>query len=262
MKTIITPTDFSTVSLNAVNYAADLAMAVNANLLVVHATETPFGLNKNASMPGAEECEEKLIALRKNLIRRTENKIKITSKQVSGIIENELIKMCDYKHPFAVVMATHGASLRKLFFIGSIAVYLSRNLQYPVMVIPEHVNFKQVNSIVMATDLKNINALPFEKISTVVASFNAKLRILHVNEPGENFNHTSPEIEKLGSYLKDLNPVFHFLKSKNVQKGILVFAENNNADMILTFPKKHAFFHNSESKQLIFNSPVTVMAIQ
>jgi hypothetical protein len=76
--------------------------------------------------------------------------------------------------------------LKKHFFIGSITVYLSRNLQYPVMVIPEDVNFNPVRSIALATDLKNINSLPIEKGLAVVSSFNAKLHIVHINEPSEN----------------------------------------------------------------------------
>jgi len=34
MKTIIAPTDFSAVSLNAVNYAADMAQDINAELIL------------------------------------------------------------------------------------------------------------------------------------------------------------------------------------------------------------------------------------
>lgn len=263
MKTIIAPTDFSPVSLNAVNYAADMAMTANATLLVLHATEIPFD-KKFSSATGYDETEneEKLIKLKKELIKRTDNKIKVKAKPVSGIIENELMKMCDYKNPFAVVMATHGASLRKLFFIGSITVYLSRNLKYPVIVVPENVKFKPVHNIALATDLKFIEALPLEKISDIVTGFNAKLTIIHVTSDRETFGENSIEAYTLRNYLKHLNPEFHFVHNKNVQEGILSFAKKNKMDMILTFPKKHAFFHNSESKQLIFNSPVTVMTLQ
>jgi hypothetical protein len=170
--------------------------------------------------------------------------------------------MCDYKEPFVVVMATHGASLRKLFFIGSITVYLSRNLKYPVIVVPENVHFKPVHDIALATDLKNIDDLPIEKISAVVKAFNAKLSIVHVNSGKDNFEENSVKVHALYNYLKHLNPEFQFIYNSTVQKGIISFAKKNNIDMILTFPKRHAFFHSSESKQLIFNSPVTVMTLQ
>jgi nucleotide-binding universal stress UspA family protein len=263
MKTIIAPTDFSPASLNAVNYAADMAVATNASLLILHASELPFDKKFSSAVDYDEtEIEEKFTALKKTLLTRTGNTIKIKASQLSGIIENELIKICDYKNPFAVVMATHGASLRKLFFIGSITVYLSRNLIYPVVVVPEHVHFKPVHHIALATDLKNIDDLPIEKISAVVNAFNAKLSIIHVNSGKENFEVNSVKVHALFDYVKHLNPQFQFVYNNNVQRGIISFAKKNNIDMILTFPKKHAFFHSSESKQLIFNSPVTVMTIQ
>jgi nucleotide-binding universal stress UspA family protein len=263
MNTIIAPTDFSPVSLNAVNYAADMAMAINASLLILHATELPFDKKFSSALEDCEaESEEKLIELQKKLIKRTKNKIKIDAKQVSGIIENELIKMCDYKEPFVVVMATHGSSLRKLFFIGSITVHLSRNLKYPVIVVPGNVHFKPVHDIALATDLKNIDDLPIEKISAVVNAFNAKLSVVHVNSGKQNFEESSVKVHALYNYLKHLNPEFQFIYNSTVQRGIISFAKKNNIDMILAFPKKHAFFHSSESKQLIFNSPVTVMTLQ
>jgi nucleotide-binding universal stress UspA family protein len=263
MKTIIAPTDFSPVSLNAVNYAADMAMAINAHLLILHATELPFDKKFSLVQEDTEaESEGKLTELRKKLIKRTDNTIKIKAKQVTGIIENELMKMCDYKEPFVVVMATHGASLRKMFFIGSITVYLSRNLKYPVIVVPGNVKFKPVRRIALATDLKNIETLPLEKISSIVSGFNASVSIIHVTPDKESFGSNSIEAYALRNYLKHLNPEFHFVYAKSVQKGILTFAKKNKMDLILTFPKKHAFFHSSESKQLIFNSPVTVMTLQ
>ncbi len=260
METIIAPTDFSLVSLNAVNYAADMAMATNSSLLILHANEPPLGAKTDYD---EKEIEEKLIALKENLNVHTGGKIKISSKELNGMIETELPKICSYKDPFAIVMATHGPSLRKLFFIGSITIYLSRNLKYPVIVVPENAVFKPVVKIALATDMKDIYELPVVKISSVVVAFNAELHIVHVNRTNTKFHSESAEVKTLNKYLRHLDPKFHFINDgKNVQNGILSFANEHDIDMILTFPKKHSLFHNSQSKQLIFNSTVTVMTIQ
>ena len=42
MKTILAPTDFSASSINAVNYAADMALAVNAQLILINAVQFPW----------------------------------------------------------------------------------------------------------------------------------------------------------------------------------------------------------------------------
>jgi nucleotide-binding universal stress UspA family protein len=46
MRTIIAPTDFSAVSLNAVNYAADLAVAINAELILLHVVQIPITVSE------------------------------------------------------------------------------------------------------------------------------------------------------------------------------------------------------------------------
>lgn len=256
MQTIIAPTDFSDISLNAVNYAADMAMALNANLLVVHATEMQFDTQRDEI-----EIESKLHILKKTLIERTNSKIKIHSKQVCGIIENELMKMCEYRNPLAVVMATHGATLKEQFFIGSITVYLSKNLKYPVIVVPAGIMYKPISKILLATDLENLYNLPVEKIINIVTAFSAEVDIVHVYKSEDKFEVMSCRISELMNYLKNLNPQFYFIKSKIVHEAILEFAQKNNSDLILTFPKKHPFFYRSESKQLIFKSPFAVMTI-
>ena len=160
MQTIITPTNFSDVSLHAVNYAADMAKALNAGLLVLHATESYFNCSEVYSEPKHDEIEieNKLSKLRNDLIKRTANKISVRSKQVFGLIENEIIKMCNYQNPLAVVMATQGVSFKNHLFIESITVYLSKNLEYPVIVVPGKVDYKPINKILLATDLENLYA--------------------------------------------------------------------------------------------------------
>jgi len=264
MRTIIAPTDFSDISLNAAIYAADMALFLNARLLVVHAIELPFNCKDDCSEPTEDELEteSKLDALKHNLIERTGNKIPVESKQVIGPIENEVIKMCDYQNPLAVVMATKGTSIKERFFIGSITVYLSKNLQYPVIIVPQNLNYKSITKILLATDLKNVSDLPIKKIISIATIFNAQIDILHIYNNESEFEFTSKHIIELKGYLDCLKPQFHFIRSKNVYNAITDFAKKNNVDLILTFPRKHAFFYKSESKQLIFNAPFAVMTIQ
>ena len=262
MQTIITPTDFSDVSLNAVNYAADMALALHTRLLILHATEIPASAGINYPELSDNEIEKKLRTLKNDLIKRAEKRIVIQTKQVTGFIENEIITMCDYQNPLAVVMATQGANFREHFFVGSITVYLSKNLKYPVIAVPKNVTYKPVNKILLATDLENLYDLSIEKIVNVVKAFNATLDIVHVYKNEDKLGLMKARKSELARYLKDLAPRFHFIKSKNVYEAITNFAQKNNSDLILAFPKKHAFFHKSESKQLIYNSPFAVMTIQ
>ena len=46
MKTILVATDFSPAAFNAVNYAADMAIAIKADLLLLHVYQIPVGYSE------------------------------------------------------------------------------------------------------------------------------------------------------------------------------------------------------------------------
>src|SRR5262249_49010049 len=112
------------------------------------------------------------------------------------------------------------------------------------------------------SDLENLNELPQDKIVDIITAFKASLDIVHVYNNEDKFDVMSNRISELSCCLKKLNPQFHFGKHNNVQDAIIDFATRNNSDLILTFQKKHAFFHKSKSRQFILHSPVTVMSIR
>ncbi len=121
MKTIIAPTDFSEVSLNAVNYAADLAAAVKAELVLVNVVQIPvtvaeIPLTEVEYKNMREESEMQLADLSVKLLLRVKNKIKIYSKMLLGSIENELEEICKVKKPFAVVMGMKETGAAGRFF--------------------------------------------------------------------------------------------------------------------------------------------------
>ena len=76
MKPIVAPTDFSAVSLNAVNYAADMASMLGVNLNLLHVIEVPVPVIE-MPVPGVDLTElEKdaaltLDALKEKLLART-----------------------------------------------------------------------------------------------------------------------------------------------------------------------------------------------
>jgi len=89
MKTIIVPTDFSAVSLNAVYYAADMACIINTDLSLIHVCPIPVVLNEVPVPPYTlaelmADVEEKMMLLKGEIINRTGGKIKINTAVKSG----------------------------------------------------------------------------------------------------------------------------------------------------------------------------------
>jgi hypothetical protein len=128
--------------------------------------------------------------------------------------------------------------------------------------VPRDLEHKPIQKILMATDLENIHGLPIERIKNIVTAFNAQLDVVHVCNGEEKQEMASGRMHELTGYLSGCNAHGHIIYHRNVYEGIIDFAKENNADIILTCPKKHSFFYKSKSKQLIFKAPFAVMTLQ
>src|SRR5882672_5210201 len=115
MKTIIIPTDFSPAASNAVKYGVDMAVAVNASVLLLHVYNIPIALGDvPVALLSVDElktaAEDNIGRLKKDLEHITSGKLKIYTETRLGSVIDELEDLCKTTHPFAVVMGTTGVS--------------------------------------------------------------------------------------------------------------------------------------------------------
>jgi nucleotide-binding universal stress UspA family protein len=265
MKTIIAPTDFSAMSYNACLYAAEMARDINAKLLLLHVIELPVSV---AEFPVSEEVfeeismEDELEKLKNKLSVETDSKVDIDTRNILGSVEFELKELCKAINPFLVIMSSHTTSALDRFFMGSTTVYSATHLRYPVLVVPANVKYKPVKKIALASDLKNIYAVPVREIETLIKTFNAvTFEIYYAGRNEENINKHSVDSLLLDHRLLNLNPEFYFVEDEDIMRGVTALAEKDEADILIIIPKKHGPFHKSKTKDFIFYSSVPVLAI-
>ena len=270
MKTIIVPTDFSPAALNAANYAADMAKAIKADLLLFHAyyvfvtyTEVPPIIDTNTLKTNAED---EMNELRRQLNHKYGDILSIQTEVTMGTLVTELELVCDKVKPYAVVMGTQGASATEYGFLGSQSVQVMKHLKWPVIGVPRGVRFDKVKKIGFACDFENVvESIPADEIKCLVNDFNAELHILNINKKAE---HDPEMVFESGLMMEMLGPLtheYHFITGENTDEGIINFAEKNNIDLLIVIPKRHKLLekliHKSHTKQLVLHSHVPVMAL-
>ncbi len=273
MKTIIVPTDFSPVSLNAVNFAADMAMTIDASIILLNVYNIPVTYSEATILLLSvdelkKESETQLEELKEKLIHVTSGKIKVYAEARMGNTIDELEEVCKQIQPFAVVMGAKGKTgLEKIVF-GSNTLSAIRHLTFPVICVPPGKEYgKGIKKIGFACDFKQVvETTPVQFIKQMVTEFNAELHILNVDYNNKNFKPETPEQSFLiHNLLEDLKPNYHFINNADVEDGINQFAESNNLDLVITIPKKHklleGIFKSSSSRQLVFQSHIPVMCV-
>jgi len=273
MKSIIVPTDFSPVATNAMNFAADMAVSINASLLLFHVYQVPVSMTDvPVVLVSADELkknsEAKLEELKDGLAHVTSGKIKIYTEARLGDVTDELEDLCKHIQPFAVVMGTKGASGVERILFGSTTLTTIRHLTWPVIVVPPGKEYgKGIKKIGFACDFqKVVESTPVPFIRQMVKEFGAELHVLNVDYENRQFKPETPEQSLLlHTLLEDLDPNYHFISHVDIEDGINEFVETNNIDLLITIPKKHklleGLFRPSSTRQLVTQSHVPVMCV-
>ena len=273
MKTIIIPTDFSSVATNAMNYGIDMAKAIDASILLLHIYQVPVNVSDvPIVMVSVEElkkdAEEKLATVKANVEHITSGKLKVYTEARMGDVVDELEDLCNHIKPFAVVMGTKGASAIERVMFGSNTLTVIRHLTWPVICVPPGKEYGPgIKKIGFACDFKKVvETTPVHFVKDIVKEFKAELHVLNVDYENRHFKPETPEQSLLlHTLLEDVNPHYDFIQHRDVEDGINEFAEKNNLDLIISIPKKHklleGIFKPSSTRQLLFQSHIPVMCV-
>ena len=269
MKTIVVATDFSPAALNAANYAADMALAINADILLLHVYQIPVVylevpvVNEEDMI---QEAEKDIIQLKEELAWKRGGKLNIETEVRIGVFFPEMKTVCERINPYTVVIGSQGKTAAERLFFGSHAVYAMKHLMWPLITVPPGAKFSSVKKIGLACDFdKVVDTTSLDEIKMLVNDFNAELHVLNTGKK-EVFN---PEIVfeagVLEEMLEPLKPNYHFITNQNTDEGIMDFAEKNHIDLLIVLPKRHGLLdkliHKSHTKQLVMHSHVSVMAL-
>lgn len=270
MKTILVATDFSSDAENAVNYAADMALSINAGLLLLTVVQTPVGYSDLPVVISLEDLlrstEKDMEQLTKRLQEKTGNKLNIETEVGMGVFFSELKNVCERVKPYTVVMGCQGKTAAEHLMFGAHAVHAMRNLTWPLITVPPAAAFSAIKKIGLASDLTEvIKTTPVEELKTLVYDLNAELHILNTGKKEIFDADIVFESGVMREMLMELKPTFHFINNENTDEGLISFADTNNIDLMIVLPKHRNFFenlfHKSHTKNLVLHSHVPVMAL-
>ena len=275
MKTLVVPTDFSSVSVNAMNYAVDMAQAINAGIVLLHVYNVPVSFTDPPVSPvttvSIEEMKrtsiERLEELKKNLVIATAGQIQVYTEARLGDTIEELGALCKSVQPLAIIMGSHGATGLERMIMGSNTLTAIRQLKCPVIVVPPGTTYHGIKKIGLACDFENVvQSTPVEYIKNIVQEFGAELYVLNVQDiDQDDLEETTMDNAYLDAMLEDVHPKYVQLTGKDVMESISSFAEHNNLDLVMVIPKKHRFidrlFHKSKSRELITHAHIPIVSI-
>lgn len=272
MKTLIVPTDFSPSSTNAMNYATNMAIAIDASILLLNVYQVPVALSEvpvaSISMEDMNRLSEVRLEEQKAALDHiTSGKVKVHTESRLGDVIDEIAKLAKTVLPYAIVMGSRASTSMERLILGSNSLNAVRHLSYPVILVPPGGEFNGIKKIGFACDFREVvETTPVSVIKKMVNDFGAHLHVLNVDFNNRKFKADTPEQTiLLHTMLEDLKPDYHFINDPVIEHGIDEFAENHNLDLIIVIPKKQKLlqeiFRPSSTRQLVFHSHIPIMCI-
>lgn len=261
-KRVLLPTDYSKNALNAIRYARKLFENIECDFYLLNAYNTS-GYDLESMMvpePGEHfyetakrHSEEQMERLLLTLGLQPENpKHFFHTVCVFNDLVEAVKNLIARKDIDVIVMGTKGVTGSRSRVFGTRTVKVMEQIRNcPVIVVPEYREFESPREIVFPTDYKtNYKKKELNHLVEIAKMHDAKINVLHIDKDkdGKLSKKELTNKQLLQDILDGTDYEMHFLSSVKISKGVKLFVESRNCNMIAFFNRKHLFFGS-----LLFN---------
>ncbi len=271
MPLIITATDYSEVSENAVIYACDLALAENAKLIILHSFIIPV-MFSDIPMPGTlindaqTDAEEQMKTLTAK-ISASYPTLAIEGKVIYGSALDGLEELTEANNsPWLIVVGNSNAAADSPWPDNGL-MDAFRKSAFPVLAVPAGQKYQPVKNICFAFDNKHKgNDAALVQITDLSKHFNATLHVLNIQTGGDTAENRQDIDTDAKTGLASANPQYHIVRgADNIDYAIHNFADSNKIDWLIMIPRKHSFFeglfHRSHTRSVTHTSNCPILAL-
>lgn len=282
MKTYLVPVDFSETSIHAAKFAAALSKQTDVerifllNAYFVSSYETVLP-NPDMVLLREEEIEEntaerirKLEQLKRKLQKLVRPGVEINthvnrSHLLDAVAEHAVKQKAD-----VVIMGSIGNTSTDDTEIGSHVMKVSQACPVPVVVVPPNFKFEAINRVVIACDFsKIVETVPMAALKKLLNNNKYELLVVNVDNQAKHVEGSKERVAEeaaLSAMLQEYSPQYYYISETDVIKGILQFAADHDAQLVITLPHTYTFFqsllHTSVSRRLAETSSVPVLLLK
>ncbi len=269
LRTIVAPTDFSEVALNALAYAKSVAAVQGAGLNVVH-------VHQPAALPGApylagmapEDLEWKHAQLNAFLEKPVftngfdAGKVPIRSEMLVGATVDEIKQLSKHPDTDMIIMGATGTGNLLNRILGSVSSEVARKASCPVLLVPRDSRFRGWKRMIFAGNYEPHEDKVLPRLLELAKKFESEAQYVHIHTvPSESFMIGRVHLTSAGHSFSEIISI----ESTSVLEGLHRYAQEQKADLIVMStthrPFAEALFHRSVTKQaaLSLQTPLLIL---
>ncbi|MHA6248787.1 universal stress protein [Pontibacter sp. CAU 1760] len=279
MEKILCPTDFSSTSAKAVDYAVYIAQHAGAHLTLAHVLHLPIVDTSETALVASEllgeqmrEAEKKLSAMVRDL------EAKHGANQDGGfscdyILQEALLtdmaaNLTQHQGYDFVVMGTTGLdNTMEELLIGSNTESVIEEVKCPVLSVPVVATPPKLESIVFASDYSEEDRYALTQVVQLGSYFSSRIDVVHVVKPGDR--NSNEEAEQFWGELRELFPGvplnFQEVYHKHRDEGLKTYIKKTGGQMLAVVRRKKGFlkelFSQSLAERLTYQADVPLLVL-
>lgn len=271
IKKILFPIDFSENANNAMTHAKGVAEKSGGELALLHVYDVPVAAPLKVVIDQYETMEniakdlrhEALLKMDEFLDKEDNPAYQISADAKSGEAEEVILDVVKENEFDLVVMGTKGVTADRGLFMSSMTKSIVQKSHCPVLAIPDQAQYKQINKIVYATDLKHEERPIIDYIVQFAKLYNAEITLLHV----DNFDEAKQWSLEMLQDLKDktnYDKIFYReVIVDDVIGGINDFVDEYQVDLLamttMTSSVFDKLFHRSLTKEVLLHTDLPLL---
>ena len=272
MKTILVLTDFSRRAAHAAEFAMEIAVKADAELLLYNAFYAAQMVSLESGIyPYYEdyaEVEQQSIGEMDKLTQELKSRFAdshqippppIRTQNEPGNLTEHIGRIAEKNDTWMIVMGDKSdESTLSRFISGSDSTAVIDNANCPVLLIPEKAELKEVRKILFAAELHRAEREAIHFLEGLAEMWHSQVTVLHVSDNAvsaeEKETHYSDR-KKILDGIKYPDITYVDIRGDDISEAISTYAEKEQIDMIAIVHKKRSFIgsllHKSISKKML-----------
>ncbi len=264
MKNILCPIDFSASSLNALEFAAKLALQLGMRLSLLYVfTEKEFLsiLKKDDSLQQFEHAnklaEEKLKEVTQNLKLEFGENLNCKYHIEIGVVSKTIVEHIQNGDFELIVMGNKGINNLEENTIGSNTHYVLEKSTVPLLCIPLQAFYHEFKQIVYASDYHEQDKMALQQILTLFVKQSPLIRIVHISvvdseEEQERFRQYTEELKSFIDYPS--LQLIHKASNEKIPNVLDEYMHECQGNLLVLLKQKRnileKLFHQSVTKKM------------
>jgi len=276
MKNILLPTDFSTNSLNAIQYAVKFLKDEDCTFYLLNIYRMPYLEHDELMMYNVE----KLASLENTLLKSSQRDLEATVKKINFSSNHKIKLLSDYSFFIdsvkqkidefnidLIIMGTKGATGAKEIFMGSNTGDVIMKTDCDVIAVPDKATFKTPKEIVFPTDFRLLyEEEDLEILKKIAIKNGSNIRVLYVQNDDPLDTEQKANKKDLEWGFDDLNYSFHTLTNTDFESAVNCFTQSRgDVDMIAIIAKHYNIFQRlffkPKVEELSFHTKIPLLVL-